>query len=347
MKPSLHRLWAIVLLVLLVSVPAHAAKTVTDQLGRTVVAPDDAKRVVVLQHQALDIMIQLGAQDKVVGVLEKWDKYLPGAAKCMDNLEAMPTPGGLNSVNMEALLTLSPDLVIVTHYAPKDMIDQISNAGIPVVAVSLFEASAKEASKLNPELADAQDAYNKGLKDGVLLIGELCNKQKRAERLMQVVEQSRAILKSHLADIPESERVRCYMAQDNLYTYGRGKYTSVIMERAGGVNVAAKEVEGFKAVTMEDVLRWNPQVIFVQWRNSNVAGELKADPAWQTIEAIRNGQVHVCPEYVKAWGHALPESMALGEIWMAKTLYPKKFQDIDMDAMVQSYYKEFYGIPYN
>lgn len=346
MKQSFHRLLAVALLVLLMAVPAHAEKTVTDQLGRSVSVPDEVKRVVVLQHQALDIMIQLGAQDKVVGVLEKWDKYLPGAAKCMDNIGTMPTPGGLSSVNMEALLALNPDLVIVTHYAPKDMIDQISGAGIPVVGVSLFEASYEEASKLNPDLEDAQDAYNKGLEDGVLLIGDICNKRERAERLMQVVAESRAILKSHLGDIPENDRVRCYMARSNLHTYGRGKYTSVIMERAGGVNVAAKEVEGFKEVTMEDVLRWNPEVIFVQWRHRKAAEELKAAPAWKPVKAISAGQVYVCPEYVKPWGHALPESMALGEIWMAKTLYPEKFKDVDLDAMVQSYYKEFYGIAY-
>ncbi|WP_242012244.1 ABC transporter substrate-binding protein [Pseudodesulfovibrio cashew] len=334
------------LLTLLLAVPAHAARTVTDQLGRTVSVPDSVSRVVVLQHQALDIMIQLGAQGTVVGVLEKWDKYLPGAAKCMSDIKAMPTPGGLSSVNMEALLALNPDLVIVTHYAPKDMIDQISAAGIPTVAISLFDAAYAEASKLNPDLKDAQEAYNKGLKDAVLLLGDIFEKQERAAKLMQTVEQSRSILKSHLGNIPEGERVRCYMARSNLHTYGRGKYTSVIMERAGGVNVAAKEVVGFKEVTMEDVLRWNPEVIFVQWRHRKAADQLIADPAWQQVDAVKNGQVHVCPEYVKPWGHALPESMALGELWMAKTLYPEKFKDVDLDAMVQSYYKEFYGIPF-
>ena len=336
---------AFCLVVALIST-AHAQRTVTDQLGRTVTIPDKVERVVVLQHQALDIMIQLGVQDKVVGVLEKWDKYLPGAAKCIKNLDAMPTPGGLDSVNMEALLALNPDLVIVTHYAHKEMIDQISDAGIPVVAISLFDAAKEEAAKLNPELTNAQEAYDKGLKDGVLLIGDICNQRARAERLMQVVEANQAILKSHLGTIPEAKRVKCYMARNNLHTYGAGKYTSVIMERSGGVNVVAKEVTGFKEVTMEDVLRWNPEVVFVQWRHRSAAEGLLKDPAWQQVSAIKNGRLYVCPEYVKPWGHALPESMALGELWMSKVLYPEKFKDVDLDAMVQSYYKEFYGIAY-
>jgi len=334
------------LLLLLLCSPALAQRTVTDQLGRTVAIPDTVNRIVVLQHQSLDIMIQLGAQDKVAGILDKWEKYLPGAAKTMADIDALPTPGGLDTVNMEALLVVQPDLVIVTHYAPKEMIEQITSAGIPVVGLSLFDAASSEVAKLNPDLVDAQAAYNKGLKDAVLLLGEICNKQARAERLMQVVEANQKVLKSHLGDIPETKRVKCYMARNNLHTYGAGKYTSVIMERAGGVNVVAKEVTGFKEVTMEDVLRWNPEVVFIQWRHRSAAEGLRNDPAWQQVSAIKNGRLYVTPEYVKPWGHALPESMALGELWMAKILYPEKFKDVDLDGLVQSYYKEFYGIAF-
>ena len=104
---------------------------------------------------------------------------------------------------------------------------------------------------------------------------------------------------------------------------GAAKYTSVIMERAGGVNVAAAEIKGFKAVTMEEVLRWNPEAIFIQWRHRTYFKKLMADPLWQKVSAVKNRKVYVCPEYVKPWGHPLPESMALGELWMAKTLYPE------------------------
>ncbi|WP_034602982.1 ABC transporter substrate-binding protein [Maridesulfovibrio frigidus] len=326
--------------------PAMAERSVTDQLGRTVTIPDVVNRAVILQHQTLDIAIQLGAADSVVGILEKWEKYLPGAAKSIKNIENMPTPGGLKSVNMETLLTLNPDIVFVTHYAPKDMIEQITTAGIPVVAITLYNAGYEQASVLNPELKDASKAYNDGLKEGINIIADIFSKQQKAEKLIAVINANQKILKSHLGTIEEAKRVRCYMARSNLRTYGRGKYTSVIMERAGGVNVAAAEIVGFKEVSMEDVLRWNPEVIFVQWRHRKVAKDLTTDPIWKQINAVKNNKVFICPEYVKPWGHALPESMALGELWMAKTLYPEKFKDVDLSALVQSYYKEFYGVSY-
>jgi iron complex transport system substrate-binding protein len=97
---------------------------------------------------------------------------------------------------------------------------------------------------------------------------------------------------------------------------------------------------------MEDVLQWDPQVIFVQDRFAGVADLIRKDPAWQAISAVRDGRVDVTPEYVKPWGHPLPEALALGELWMAKSLYPERFADIDMQSRADAFYREFYGIAY-
>lgn len=38
----------------------------------------------------------------------------------------------------------------------------------------------------------------------------------------------------------------------------------------------------------------------------------------------------------------MPEAMAIGELWMAKKLYPQKFTDIDMQKQADAYYQRFY-----
>jgi iron complex transport system substrate-binding protein len=97
---------------------------------------------------------------------------------------------------------------------------------------------------------------------------------------------------------------------------------------------------------MEDVLRWDPQVIFVQDRYAPVAAEIRASPAWRPIAAVRDGRIEITPEYVKPWGYPLPEALALGEPWMARKLYPDRFSDIDMQNYADAFYREFYGVPY-
>lgn len=332
-------------LVALCAGAALAERTVTDQLGRAVTLPDTVKRSVVLMHHALDIAIQLDAEDAVVGVLEQWPKYLPDAVNAFPALKELPTPGDLKSVSMESLLALNPDVVIVTHYAPEDMRNQIEAAGIPVVGVSLYRADYEQASRLNPDLKDPDEAYTHGMFEGITLLGEVYGKQEKAAALIDTIKKNRAIVAEHLGDIPFEQRVSCYMANPDLHTYGSGKYTGVIMDRAGGRNVAL-ELNGFQQVNIEDVLRWNPAVVFVQNRYRSIVPEIESDPAWAQVDAVKNHKIYITPEYVKPWGHPTPESMALGEVWMAKKLYPEKFADVDMQALANDYYETYYGIPY-
>lgn len=335
-------------LALLAAVPALAERVVTDQLGRQVTIPDSISRAVVLQHQTLNIAVQLDAQGQVVGVLDEWKKQLgPGFARLDPGVDKLPMPGGLTSVNIEELISLKPDVVFVTNYAPAEMRQQIEAVGLPVIAISLLDVSPAEAVKQSPVVGpDEAAAYDKGFEDGVRLIAEVFGKEKAGEDLIAAATESRALVAERLKDLKPGDRVRAYMANPDLTTYGRGKYTGIMMARAGALNVAAATIQGYKQVTMEEVIGWDPQVIFVQTRYPEVVDEIKTGAAWQPIDAVKAGRIWLMPEYAKAWGYPMPEAMALGELWMAKALYPERFSDIDMDARADAYYQRFYRVPY-
>jgi iron complex transport system substrate-binding protein len=327
---------------LLLTTPAWADRVFTDQIGREVHVPDEVNRVVILQHQTLNIAVQLDAMDKVVGVLDEWKKQLGGQyVRLAPKLPDLAMPGGLTKVNIEELLTLKPDVVFVTNYAPADMVKQIEDAGLAVVAISLLDVPPAEAVKMNPSVVDEPAAIDAGFATGVRLIADILDRKEKGEAMIAVTKKTRALVAERLADIPEDKRVAVYMANPDLSTYGRGKYTGLMMQRAGARNVA-NEIAGFKQVTMEDVLNWNPSVIFVQERYPAVVDEIKTTASWQTIDAVKNGRIYLMPQYAKAWGYPMPEAMALGELWMAKELYPDRFQDIDMLKEADAYYKEFY-----
>ncbi len=72
---------------------AFADRTVTDQLGRQVTLPDHVTRVVVLQHQTLNLLVQLHAAEDIVGVLSSWQKQLgPQFARFMPEIGQLATP---------------------------------------------------------------------------------------------------------------------------------------------------------------------------------------------------------------------------------------------------------------
>ncbi|MFV8849314.1 ABC transporter substrate-binding protein [Serratia fonticola] len=333
----------LLLLALLFSSAALADRQVTDQLNRTVTLPDHITRAVVLQHQTLNLLVQLDAMPQVVGVLSSWQKQLgPNYLRLAPSLAKMPMPGDLTAVNIESLLALHPQVVFVANYAPADMISQIEQVGIPVVAISLRREPAAQAGKINPVLENEDQAYNLGLQDGIRLIGKVMGREVQADAMVKDVFQQRALVAKRLQDIPEDQRVRVYMANPDLTTYGSGKYTGLMMQHAGAVNVAAKDIQGFKQVSIEDVLKWNPAVIFVQERYPDVVQQILTSPQWQPIEAVKHKRVYLMPEYAKAWGYPMPEALALGELWMAKTLYPQRFTDVDLQQHVDTYYQRYY-----
>ncbi|WP_215830727.1 ABC transporter substrate-binding protein [Pelorhabdus rhamnosifermentans] len=322
-------------------------RTIVDQLGRTVTIPKEPKRIVCLEHHTLDIILELQAGDKLVGVIDKWPNLVsPELGDIYPKLKELPMPGDLTTVNIEALSKLNPDVVLVTHYMDKSVIDKIEKMGIPVVAISLYQAEYEEASKLNPQLKDPDKAYTEGFVTGVTLIGNIVGKEAKAAELIDYTLKNRELVSTRLAGrSKDAKRVTAYMANPDMYTYGTGKYMGVMMERAGTHNVA-ETINGYSQVTLEQVMQWNPEIIFVQSRYAKLANEIRTSPAWQNIAAVKNGKVLVAPEYTKPWGHPCPESMALGELWLAKTFYPQLFADIDMKQKVNEFYTEFYGVPY-
>ena len=278
--------------------------------------------------------------------MDDWKAQLgSGFARLAPRVASLPTCGKLTSVNVEALAALRPQVAFVTHYAPPEMIRQIEAVGVPVVAISIFKADPTEAAKLNPTLGDEDAAYDTGLPEAIRLIGAILGRDKQAEDLVTYAVEQRRAVGEHLKNLTESERVAMYMANPDLTTYGRGKYTGIMMQKAGGRNVA-NAILGYKQVSMEDVLAWNPAVVFVQDRYPTVVDEIRKSQAWANVAAVKDGRVYLMPEYAKAWGHAMPEAWALGEIWMAKKLYPARFADVDTRALADRYYRRFYGTDY-
>jgi iron complex transport system substrate-binding protein len=320
--------------------------TITDQLGRKVRVSTPVKRIVVLQHHSLDILTELGMQDKVVGVMSDWEGLLGDYMKeVFPGIGKLPTPGTLKDANVEEIAKLNPDLVIVSNQMPEGTIKKLDKLGIPTIVVTLYEADKEQASTINPKLVDADEAYTEGLKWAIDTLGELTGSSERADKLWKMAMDNRKLVETTLKKVPEDKRIKVYIANEQNYTYGTGKYVGIQMERAGAKNVA-ETLNGYVQVNVEQVAKWNPEVIFVQERYKEVLEQIKNSPQWAGIDAVKNGRLYIAPDYTKPWGNPTPESIALGEVWLAKTLYPDQFKDVNLDNLIQKFYKEFYGIDY-
>ena len=95
---------------------------------------------------------------------------------------------------------------------------------------------------MNPTMADEEQAYNAGLMEDPPYRrgGRAPARGRGADSLhLRGAQASNA----PVADIPQNQRVRVYMANPDLNTYGAGKYTGLMMAHAGALNVAAASVK--------------------------------------------------------------------------------------------------------
>ena len=71
------------------------------------------------------------------------------------------------------------------------------------------------------------------------------------------------------------------------------------IEFLGARNVAAEREGGLATVSIEQVLVWNPQVIVTIGRD--FAANVRSDPQWAQVEAVRAGRVHLSPNLPFGW----------------------------------------------
>jgi ABC-type Fe3+-hydroxamate transport system substrate-binding protein len=112
------------------------------------------------------------------------------------------------------------------------------------------------------------------------------------------------------------------------------------------------KVGGKNETNMEQLLKWNPDFIFVDHAGSSgnasaeeVIGATVDDQRFKQLTAVQKEQVKVCPTGVFFWDAGQQKILLL--MWMAKTLHTEKFEDLDMQKELKYFYKKFYDYELN
>lgn len=326
--------------------PESGEWTFTDQADNEVTVTLPIEKMVVLQHHSIDIINQLGGQDKIVGVEEKWSTNLGSyIADIWPEIKDMPTCGTLSEPNVEAVAALEPDVVIVASQANEDACNQLRDMGIPVVVVSL-RGEGKQAEAQNPRLSNADLAYTEGCEWAVKTLGALTGRSDQAEELWAFCEESREMVEEAVGEIADEDRITAVAVFNNNSVYGNDKYVGCMLLRAGGVNAAAADIQGNGEYSAENLAAWDPDYIITQDRYPDVYEMLTTDPAYAEIRAVKEGHVILAPYWTKPWGNPDADSMALGELWLAHIFYPDKVSADTVLERAKEFYERFYGVEF-
>lgn len=173
----------------------------------------------------------------------------------------------------------------------------------------------------------------------------------RANEIIQYGRDVEAMVKERVASVADEDKPRVMIAYyyddaGGLRTSGHNFFGQYWIEVGGGINVA-QDLDGSPSVNMEQVYQWNPEAIFI----TNFSPRLPEDfynntiPAddWSTVDAVQNGRVYKFPLGMYRWFPPSSDT-PLALMWMAKTLHPDLFADIDMEQMIRDYFTRFYNV---
>ena len=221
--------------------------------------------------------------------------------------------------NVEALLAAKVDLAFVGSPAEAD---RLRRRGVPAMTCqvadlrSLRDCVDRTAARLGDPLARARarayDAY-------------LAAVDARLQRSLRGIPHQARLRVLHIASLRP------------LRADGRATLIDDWITRAGGRNVARELTGTLQPISVEQIVRWNPDVIILGGQDQRPEDNpLAVLPALKDYRIVRN------PSGAYQWDRHGPE-FALQLLWTAKLLHPNRFRDVDMARETAGFYQRLFG----
>jgi iron complex transport system substrate-binding protein len=274
----------------------NGREVVIDDLDREVTLPRHVERVVSLSPAATETLFAIGAGDKVVGVTT--------LADYPSEVNDVPRVGGYmtESLSIERIIDLQPDLVISAGSLQVGIIEQLDDLGIATLAV--------EPNSL-PDIMKS-----------IRRIGKAVGCEANADKIATDLELKIDAMKQRLEGV---DRPTVYYEVSNkpLMAAGPESFLGQLIEIAGGRNIFADTKEAYPYVNMEELVRRNPQIILVPNRPAVITNVMQRD-GWQLIDAIKQRRVFsVDEDQVSRTGPRIVAGLDI----IAKLIHPERFSD--------------------
>ena len=243
------------------------AGPVIDQVGRTLVVPENPTRVIALAPSITEIIYDLGQERKLIGVTQ-YSTY-PSEA------ESLPRVGSYVRLDIEKIVSLKPDLCIaIKDGNPKHIVDKIVSLGIPVYVID--PRNLLQIMDTITRLGSLLDAVNAA----AVLIADM---KKRIGQVQTLAKRARY-----------KPRVFFQIDAEPLFSAGDNTFIHELIELSGGINTAAGE-DPYPRYSWEDILVLQPEIVLI----SSMAGGLDPEnlirswKKWKQLSAVNNDQVFV------------------------------------------------------
>lgn len=253
------------------AVPATEAAgiTLTDGLGREVKLEGPAQRIVSLAPSITEFLFAVGAGSQTVGRDDA--SNFPEAAL---NVTSIGTTYG--DLNTEAIVALTPDLVIAAQANTPEQVKSLEDLGItvyylkdPVTFAELYEQ--------------------------VEFFGQLTGHEEEASALAESLAARVDAVTAAVANVTEKPKVFYEIDGTDAskpWTTGPGTFIDTMINMAGGVNVGGVLSAPYAQISAEEIVSQNPDIIVLGDAAFGVTSEsVAARAGWGEITAVKDGSI--------------------------------------------------------
>ena len=324
--------------------------TITDMIGREVtVTPGSYKRVVCIGAGALrmysyigDVSLLCGVEDIDNTTLDERPKMFDSVARPYvlafgDTFNTLPScgVGGPNAQAAEAekILSCNPDIVI-SEYEDVDKENALQEQlGVPVITLK----------------AGPNGVFDDAFKNTMTMLGTIFCNEEKAEKLVSFIDSEAAEITSRTADVKDEDKPGVYicglgnwgttnqlMTAQNYISFNIANVRNVVtdLEKDG---IQAIEEEKFVALGDDmDIIIMDAAAV------KNIKPLYAEDPTmFDACKAWQNGEVYLEMAYNAYYTNY---EIALINTWfIAKTVYPDLFEDIDITEKTNEITEMFLG----
>ena len=325
--------------------------TVTDMIGREVtITPGSYKRVVCIGAGALrmysyigDVALLAGVEDIDNTTLSQRPQmfdavarpYMLAFGEAFHKLPSCGVGGPMaQTAEAEKILSCNPDIVISEFEDVEKSNALQQQLGVPVITLG----------------AGSNGVFDEKFSGSMKLLGKVFGEEEKAEKLVKFVADQRTAIEAKVAQIPEEDKPSVYICglgnwgtTDHLMT--AENYIS--FQIAGVKNVVSGlGIQGIGPIEEEKFVELGEKMDIIIMDAAAVKNikPLYADDKtmFDTCKAWQDGEVYLEMAYNAYYTNY---EIALINTWfIAKTVYPEVFQNVDITAKTNEVTKQFLGV---
>lgn len=309
--------------------PTPKTITVVDSAEREVEIPYPANRIVLLTADSCELVVALGAEDKIVGVEEGAADYVEIGEK----FRKVVNVGHFVEPELEKIAELKPDVVFGYKASiEKGVVDKLKSMGIPFVVC--------ECNKIQNFEKDIE------------LMGSILGKEDKAKEFLAFYHSVMNLITERTKNIRSDQRTRVYLTGGGgrpYRTYGKDSDIDLYLNTVGAKNIAS-ELPGQQPIVSPEWVLTQDNEMIIEWIGSTkIKPDLRPlievketylrDPVWTKTTAVREGRVHIM-----GWRVFKGLRFSIGLLYWAKWCHPDLFDDIDPEKFHREYMQKFLGL---